>query len=52
LPQAGAQLVPTAVRNGSFGSRPSLCDTPRLRQAATTLAASGGQLSVNIKLLF
>ena len=28
LPQAGAQLVPVAVRNSSFCSRPSLCDTP------------------------
>jgi len=28
LPQAGVQLVPATVRTATFGSRPSISDTP------------------------
>ena len=40
LPQAGAQLVPMAVRNSNFWLSSEPFRSPRLRQAATTLAAT------------
>jgi len=41
LAQAGRGSSDTLCGTASFGSRPSLCDTPACRQAAATLEASG-----------
>jgi len=40
LPQAGAQLVPSEVRNSTFWLSSEPLQYPRLRQAATTIGAT------------
>jgi len=41
----GCMPADSFVRIWKFIARPNLCGTPRLREAATTLAASVGQRS-------